>query len=441
VTWSWDFTLDAAHRAALGAGKPLVYVCPPAGWPVQPLAAALPVADRAPATLVLVPEIPAGLDLALALGTEPALHPLHVVTGLARTQHLLREGRLSTLLATVPDTLELVRRAALRPERLARVIVAWPELLLSSGAGQAVDTILADAQQAGRVVLTADEHSVADFLERHARRSPVAWAARAPEAPSGELRWALAEPTRRVWAVRAVLDALDPAAALIWDPYPDARARLADLADAPGIRILGPGSAPAEPADVAIAVDLPSADLLAELGKVAPVVVVLVGAWQVPYLSRLALRLKPLRLEGPPDRARDDLFRRRQAIRDRLAAGVEPQDLLALDPLFDEYDPALVAAALLADSDRSRPAGAGPPVASWVRLHLDAGRRDQVRPADLVGVLLNVAGLAKEDVGRIEIRERFSLVDVRTEVAEHALRGLAGATLRGRRIAARLDQR
>lgn len=441
MTWDWDFTLDAAHRAALEAGKPLVYVCPPAGWAAHPLGAALPPADTLPATLVLVPETPAAVDLALALQVEPGLLPLHATTGIARTQSLLRQGRSRTLLATLPDTLELVRRAALQPERLARVVIAWPELMLASGGGEALDTVLADAHQAGRVVLTSDEAAIADFLERHARRAPIAWAARLPEAPSGEIRWVACERARRAWAARAVLDALDPASAIIWDPYPEAQARWKDLAAEPGVRIVGPGSELPEPVEVAIALDLPSPDILTALREAAPVVVALIGAWQHSYLSRLAARLKALRLDGPPDRAREQLFRRRQAIRDRLAAGVRPADLLALEPLFDEYDPALVAAALLAESGEAPGAGAETTLVTWARLHINAGRQDQVRPADLVGVLLNVAGLAKEDVGRIEIRERFSLVDVRAELAERALRGLAGATIRGRRIAARPDQR
>lgn len=441
MTWNWDFTLDAAHRAALEAGKPLVYVCPPAGWAVRPLSAALPPAGALPATLVLVPETPAAVDLALALEVEPGLLPLHATTGIARTQSLLRRGRVRTLLATPSDTLELVRRAALQPERLARVVVAWPELMLASGGGEALDTVLADAARAGRVVLTSDEAAIADFLERHARRAPVAWAARLPEAPAGDVRCVICERARRGWAARAVLDALDPETAIVWDPYPEAHARLSDLAAEAGVRIAGPGSEPPEPAELAIALDLPSADLLAALGQAAPAVVVLIGAWQQPYLGRLAGRWKALRLDGPPDRARDQLFRRRQAIRDRLAAGVSPASLLALEPLFDEYDPALVAAALLADSGETAGAGGEPALVAWTRLHINAGRQDHVRPGDIVGVLLNEAGLAKDDVGRIEIRERFSLVDVRAELAERALRGLAGVTIRGRRIAARPDRR
>jgi hypothetical protein len=44
-------------------------------------------------------------------------------------------------------------------------------------------------------------------------------------------------------------------------------------------------------------------------------------------------------------------------------------------------------------------------------------------------------------VGRVEIREGFSLVEVRAEDGDRAVRGLTGATIRGRRIAARPDRK
>jgi hypothetical protein len=72
---------------------------------------------------------------------------------------------------------------------------------------------------------------------------------------------------------------------------------------------------------------------------------------------------------------------------------------------------------------------------------VSAGRRDQLRPGDLVGALLHGAGLSKDQVGRIDLREGFALVDVRASEAERALAGLNGATIRGRRIAARIDRR
>jgi hypothetical protein len=441
VTWEFAPVLDAAHRAALSAGKPLVYVCPPAGWAARALFAALPHPAPSRPTLVIVADLATASDLVTALRPLTDLGPLHPATGLARTEQLLRAGQVGTLLATLPDTLALVRRSALKPETVGRLVLAWPEQLLALGLGDALDTLLADAGVAHRLVLTADETAIADLLERHARRAPVAWAARLPPAPVRHARYAIVELARRPHAVRAVLDVLGPARALLWDPTPDAAARWAGLTSSPEVALFAGNDAQAVgPAAVAIAADLPSAEVLGALGAAAAEIVVLLGAGQLAYLQRIAAPLDALRLPGASDHARDWVSALRQEVRERLDAGTPLAELLALEPLFDEYDPALVAAALLAA--RARPASpAADDVPAWVRVHVSAGRRERLRPGDLVGALLNAVGLAKEDVGRIEIREGFALVDVRAGEAERAARGLNGTTIRGTRIVARLDRR
>jgi hypothetical protein len=441
VTWDFAPVLDAAHRAALTAGKPLVYVCPPAGWAARALFASLPRPALPGPTLLVVADLAAAWDLATALRPLTDLGPVHPATGVARTEQLLRAGRVGTLLATLPDTLALVRRSALKPETVGRLVLAWPEQLLALGLGDALDTLLADASAAHRLVLTADEAAIGDLLERHARRAPVAWAARLPQAPVRRARYAIVEQARRPHAVRAVLDVLSPARALLWDPMPDAAARWAGLAPSPEVELFEGGEAQAAaPAAVAIAADLPSAEVLTALGMAAAEIVVLLGAGQLAYLQRIAAPLDALRLPGAPDHARDWVSALRQEVRERLEAGTPLAELLALEPLFDEHDPALVAAALLAA--RARPASApADDLPTWVRVHVSAGRRDRLRTGDLVGALLNAVGLAKEDVGRIEIREGFALVDVRADEAERAARGLNGTTIRGTRVVARLDRR
>jgi hypothetical protein len=438
VTWEFAPLLDAGHRAVLGSGKPLVYVCPPAAWAARPLFAALSPAGEVPSTLVLVPELSHALDLAAALHSQTHLGPVHPVTAVARAQTLLRRGAAGTLIATPPDALDLLRRSAFKAEGLSRVALAWPEDWPGSQASAALDTLLADATQVQRIVLTADESAIGDLLERHARRAAVAWAARLPPAPAGPVRFAAVERPRRLAAARAVLDVLDPESVVLWDPGPDARVRLAELTAQPGVRWLEDGG---ETAGLCIAMDLPSAEVLAQLRGAARDVVVLLDPIQIPYLQRIAAPATALRLSGPADRAQDQLFQLRRQLRERLAGGVPTAELLALGPLFDEYDPSLVAAALLARSGAPPQAATAEEVPAWVRVHVNAGRRDQLKPGDLVGALLHGVGLTKEDVGRIELREGFALVDVRAVQAERAVAGLNGSTIRGRRLAARIDRR
>jgi len=191
--------------------------------------------------------------------------------------------------------------------------------------------------------------------------------------------------------------------------------------------------------EMAVAADLPSAEVLARLAAAAAEVVVLIRSGQLPYLQRLARPLRSFRLSGPADRARERAHGLRQAVRERIEQSDVSAELLALDPLFDEYDPALVAAALArgAEAAPEQVGGAGAAVA-WVRLRLNLGRRDHLRPADLVGALLNGVGLPKDHVGKVDIKESFSTVEVRAENAERAVQGLNSLTVRGRSVSARL---
>ncbi|HXV85752.1 MAG TPA: DbpA RNA binding domain-containing protein [Gemmatimonadales bacterium] len=440
MVWQREPGLDAAQRAALESGKSLVHVCPPAAWAAAPVLDLLP-RDDVPGLriLIITPETSIGLELARAPGFSPA-PALHVATGLARTAALLASAAVGSLCVAAADALELVRRAALKPAAARWLVLAWPEQALAAGHSAALDTLLAEAAEVPRLVLTADERGLADFLERHARRAPLGGTARLPDQPVAGpgIRYAVAPAWDRWRALCGVLDVLNPPHALVWDPG-------AALGMPPP-----PGAEPFEPAaraPVVVAMDLPDAATLAELRAAAPQVVVLLAAHQVSYLERLAGPLRPLRLAGETDTARTRVSEARRTVRARLQAGDLDAHLLALDPLFDEYDPALVAAALSAGG-LTGPGAAlaatsveAAPVASWVRLRLDAGRRDQLRVADVVGLLLNAVGLSREDLGRVDLREGYTLVEVQAAAAERALAGLTGATVRGRRLGARVDKK
>ena len=75
-----------------------------------------------------------------------------------------------------------------------------------------------------------------------------------------------------------------------------------------------------------------------------------------------------------------------------------------------------------------------------VRVFVGLGKKDRASAKDLVGALIREAGIAKGDIGRIEVRETFSVVEVAAAAAGQAVRGLTGTTIRGRRVLARLDR-
>jgi ATP-independent RNA helicase DbpA len=68
-------------------------------------------------------------------------------------------------------------------------------------------------------------------------------------------------------------------------------------------------------------------------------------------------------------------------------------------------------------------------------LVISGGRKDKLRPGDILGALTGEAGLVSESVGKIEIHDRFSYVAVALEQAESALQRLQAGKIKGRRFA------
>jgi ATP-dependent RNA helicase DeaD len=58
-----------------------------------------------------------------------------------------------------------------------------------------------------------------------------------------------------------------------------------------------------------------------------------------------------------------------------------------------------------------------------------------------VGAITNEAGVPGSAIGAIQIADGFSLVDVAEPAAEDVLRAMRGATIRGRKVVFRRDER
>jgi len=190
-----------------------------------------------------------------------------------------------------------------------------------------------------------------------------------------------------------------------------------------------------------VAATLPTREELRMLAAIAqPLVIVL--ASQVPYLKSIA-SLSPFALPTHADRAQDRNANVRAQVTARLAQGDVDAELAVLASLFEEHDPAMVAGALLAMSRQPSAAGQPAPVATqagWVRVFVSVGTKDRASAKDLVGALIKEVGLEKSQIGKIDVRETFTLVEVAPEISEQAVRRLTGVSIRGRRVAARPDR-
>jgi len=68
-------------------------------------------------------------------------------------------------------------------------------------------------------------------------------------------------------------------------------------------------------------------------------------------------------------------------------------------------------------------------------LMISGGRKEKVRPGDILGALTGEAGrLDASDVGKIEIHDHFSYVAVSTRIADRALRSLRDGRIKGRKF-------
>lgn len=157
----------------------------------------------------------------------------------------------------------------------------------------------------------------------------------------------------------------------------------------------------------------------------------------------------PTRVAGELDRLKGFLVRVLQE--EELAP-----HYLALESLFQEYSPAEVAAAALLLLQRKSgisQAGAqdspsatgiekstGPAPKMWVRLFVGVGEKEEIGPGDILGAIAGEAGVEGSQVGKIEIRENFSLVEVVSSVADKVVRGVNGTTIRGRSVRVDYDR-
>jgi hypothetical protein len=436
--WQADDPLVREAAPTTARGNNLVLVLPPSPAAATPaLAGMLSRAGPARMALLLVPagqldewgRVIHGLDTGLRV---------QVAHGTARATRRLREESVDVLVATPETALALQRRAALHADALSGVLLAWPE---AWEAEDPVAELMQELKDLPRVVLTSAPERAADLVERYARRALTLGGSVLEGAPAGPVRTVGVAWGRRVSALADLIELLDPASLVIWtaDRGLHDAVRAATALDERSIR-LATGDAPA--ADTVIALDLPTAARLRQLAASGEVVL-LVPPGAEPYVERLAAPRRPLRLPGALEAATTAAAARRAAIVRALEGGPPERALHSLAPLFERHDPAAVAAALY--ELWTSAAGAGAPAAlpdipATARVYVGVGKKDGATVNDLVAVLAKDVRLDRGKIGRVELRDGFSLVEVPAQEAERVATALNGTTIRRRRVTARVDR-
>lgn len=459
---------NAVLRGAAGSGKTAAYGL---GLIDRLAAEDVPVAEGPrPRVLVIVPTSATASRIAASLARfarsvdrrASALEP-----GWARPE----EG-VDVIVASPSAALREVEAARLKLDAVEAFVLDGASAVAELGSGEPVETLtLSLPRDAQRVLLSAEfSEAVEDYIERHVRRalripSRSETAEGAGRAGGGAVGYIVVdEAARPAVASDLILSrsgARPPVVYCRTEPRADA---LAEDLGLRGFRLGGDGDAtvtadggPEAEGAYAISYDVPfdTGQLTSRHGDGG---IVLLAPRELSHLreiagaARLELRAEA---EPTPTPVPSDVA----SFRDRLRSAAETEDLsaqfLVLEPLLDEISAAELAAAATALLRRrapvrepkepqpreavSAPSGQAPP--AWVRLFMSVGHRDEVRPGDLVGAITGEVGVSGDDIGRIDIRDTFSIVEVTKDIAQRVIETMNGITLKGRSLRVDYDRK
>lgn len=74
------------------------------------------------------------------------------------------------------------------------------------------------------------------------------------------------------------------------------------------------------------------------------------------------------------------------------------------------------------------------------KVYFGIGSDAGVAARDLVGAIANEAGIAGQDIGSIDVTDRFALVEVHSSLAHYVVEAMQGIKIRGRRVDVRADR-
>ncbi|MGE5091808.1 MAG: DbpA RNA binding domain-containing protein [Bacillota bacterium] len=450
-TLGWDAADQSARESAPTAarGHNLVIVTPHAPASAAPALAGLlgrlggGLGGRA---LLLAPaaELEEWGALANILSREMPLR-IQTAHGEVRALRRLRARELDLLIVAPETALALVSRSALKLDEITAVFLAWPESL---GGDDVLTPLMQDLpKDAQRIVCTGVPDEPTGLVERYARKAMTVGAPAvesAPPAPAGPVRTVSVPWARRAQALASIVELLDPESLVVWATD---RSHAADIAAAiplgdPSITFTT-GDAPK--AALIVAFDPPSPARLRQLLSAGDVVL-LVPATADAYVARVAAPRRPLRLPGLFETVTREAGARRATIVRAIEAHRPERALLTLAPLFERYDPAEVAASLFdlwvgsaaLAATPAAPAAAEAPASS--RVFVTIGRNDNATANDFVAILTKDVRVERGSIGRIELKDSFSLVEVPGAEAERIAAALNGMTIRNKRVTARVDR-
>ena len=392
-------------------------------------------------------------------------------TSARRAARLLRIAGAQAVAGAPPELLALVQGSSLKLEQVRCVVLAWVDELIAGGEEPMLETLMAEISKDAARIVVANEITVEveALIERYARRARRVAPPTADADAGVPLQYVTVSSSARLPALRRLLDDVDPSRGVVYARGDASEREVREL-----LRALGYGEHGGEEAlvrvaraagadtDLVVLYDIPASreELAEAVGPQPRRVVALAQPRLIASLRVLAgaARVTPFTLSDAGLRARSREEVVRAELQDTLASAAYARELLTLEPLLDRYDGIEIAAATLRlleqarferDAARARLTesravhgtapvpGAGGPM---TRIFVNVGAMDNARPGDLVGAITNEAHITSAQVGKIDIRENHSLVEIASDVADSVISRLTGSSIRGRRVVARIDQ-
>jgi ATP-dependent RNA helicase DeaD len=445
--------------------------------------------------LILSPTRDAALRLAAAIAGDPSDPPLDLIVWPSAGE--VTEAAAPGIMIGPPvPLLREIRRGGLKTSGVKLICVDGADQMVALGEWGSAEALLDTAgSEARKVVSSASfEGELADLLKRQlgrARRWPEELFSEAPEGSGSggarpEILWygaAAREEGRLDLLAAALVKAAGEAArgggetavSVVICPDGESAERVRTGLRSRGVPAHSPDAEEEPPAGGTLVTAEPGetegefaaavrwglpADLEAYTKRMpaAGSKVTIIDALHLPQLSLLARRagwdLRPVTV--PPAVEGGSVERFRQTVRDRLQAGDVSAEILLLEPLLREQPASLVAGALAAllreRPEPEEPAEGREPEApaaaaarasreavlpAWTRIFISVGKRDGAGPGDIVGAIAGESGATGGQIGKVEIRSSFTLVDIDAEIADLVIDRLGGVQIKGRTVVAR----
>lgn len=428
--------------ASTGSGKTLAY--------------ALGIANRAEPRshdlqfLILRPTDDRAAATAEAL--KRYLRPLELEVKIMRPGRQRSHTSAHIAVASPHAALAAVQASVIKFDELKALIVDGVSAMIALGAGEELETLVAQIpKDAQRVILSGQATpEVEDWLGRHARRArrltdipgevePLSKAAPADFCAAPRDQWldvlvAALEGAEVKGSARQIVHCRVDAAAAKLSEMLAVRGFASSGENDSRLRIVCGDETDPAAASISWGVPLDLSSFRARVEGSASALF-LVEPRELAHLRRLAAALD-LPLAARPSPRESEAQRSTQLTRDLLRDAAASRDLepyiLLLEPLLQELTPVQIAAAataLLRERAPEEPAASLP---AWTRLYVGLGRRDGIRPGDIVGAITGETAIDGGQIGRIEIRDTHSLVEIAAPLADQVIKSLAAATIRGK---------